>query len=337
MADLTEFAGLPVVEFPASGTSQERLERLREQGGDPRDPASTAWRLRTSAGMHTTSEDSYTDYFARFLAEVDTERLTALVIGEWAYSSDGALYEAAELLVEHADALPNLRSVFFGDITFEECELSWISQPDLAPLVAAFPRLESLTVKGADGTQGKLGLHVPSHTSLRSLTLRSGGLPGRVVREVASSGLPALEHLELWLGMEDYGGSTRPRDLAPVLSGEAFPRLRYLGVRNAERWAEWIPVLAEAPVVERLEVLDLSLGILTDPGAQELVDRAGAFRGLRALDLHYHFLSEEMEERVRAAFAGSGVELDLGDAQRDEEEWEAEEDEEPFYYTAASE
>jgi hypothetical protein len=127
MSDLTEFAGLPVVEFPASGTSQERLERLRDQGGDPHDPASTAWRLRTSAGMHTTSEDSYTDYFARFLAEVDAERL------------------------------------------------------------------------------------------------------------------------------------------------------------------------------------------------------------------HYHFLSEEMEERVRAAFAGSGVELDLGDAQRDEEEWEAEEDEEPFYYTAASE
>ncbi|WP_444962529.1 STM4015 family protein [Nocardiopsis sp. M1B1] len=336
MSDLTEFAGLPVVEFPARGTWEERLEQIRKWGADPRDPASTAWRLRTSEHLHTIPEDKGTDYFARFLSEVDPGQLTALVIGEWGYASDGGLYQAVDLLVEHADALPNLRSVFFGDITFDECELSWISQPDLAPLVAAFPRLEELTVKGADGMEGRLGLHVPSHASLRSLTLQSGGLPGRVVREVASSGLPALEHLELWLGMEEYGGSTSPQDLAPVLSGEAFPRLRYLGVRNAEKWAEWVPVLAEAPVVKHLEVLDLSLGILTDRGARGLVDRAEAFSGLRKLDLHHHFMSEEMVERVRAAFAGTGVELDL-DEGRDDEDEDYDEDEEPYYYTAASE
>ncbi|WDZ91856.1 STM4015 family protein [Nocardiopsis sp. HUAS JQ3] len=336
MSDLTEFASLPVVEFPARGTWEERLEQIRKGGADPRDPASTAWRLRTSEHLHTIPEDKGTDYFARFLSEVDPGQLTALVIGEWGYASDGGLYQAADLLVEHADALPNLRSVFFGDITFDECELSWISQPDLGPLVAAFPRLEELTVKGADGMEGRLGLHVSSHASLRSLTLRSGGLPGRVVREVASSGLPALEHLELWLGMEEYGGSASPQDLAPVLSGEAFPRLKYLGVRNAEKWAEWVPELAGAPVVKHLEVLDLSLGILTDQGARELVDRAEAFSGLRKLDLHHHFMSEEMVERVRAAFAGTGVELDL-DEGRDDEDEDYDEDEEPYYYTAASE
>ncbi|NKY99946.1 STM4015 family protein [Nocardiopsis alborubida] len=337
MSSLSEFAGLPVVEFPASGTREERLERIRERGGDPHDPASTAWRLRTSEDIRRIPEDKGPDYLARFLSEVDGERVRALVIGEWSYASDGGLYQAADLLVEHADALPNLRSLFFGDITFDECELSWISQPDLAPLVAAFPRLEELTVKGADGMEGRLGLHVPSHEALRSLTLQSGGLPGRVVREVASSGLPALEHLELWLGMEEYGGSTSPQDLAPVLSGEAFPRLKYLGVRNAEKWAEWVPVLAEAPVVRRLEVLDLSLGILTDQGAQELVDRAEAFSGLRKLDLHHHFMSEETVERVRAAFAGSGVELDLDVGMDAEDREEYDEDEEPYYYTAVSE
>ncbi|MFC9089866.1 STM4015 family protein [Nocardiopsis dassonvillei] len=336
MSDLTEFAGLPVVEFPSSGTWEERLERIRERGGDPRDPAATAWRLRTSEHLRRPPEDKGTDYLARFLSEVDSERVTALVIGEWGYASDGGLYQAANLLVEHADALPNLRSVFFGDITFDECELSWISQPDLAPLVAAFPRLEELTVKGADGMEGQLGLHVPSHEALRSLTLESGGLPARVVREVASSGLPALEHLELWLGVWDYGGDTYPQDLAPVLSGEAFPRLRYLGVRNAEGADGWIPALAEAPVVEHLEVLDLSLGIFTDRGGQVLVDQAAAFSGLRKLDLHHHFLGEEMVERVRAAFAGSGVEVDLSDRldpEQDEDEYE----DEPHYYTAASE
>ncbi|PDP85121.1 hypothetical protein CQJ94_24290 [Glycomyces fuscus] len=334
MPDLSEFAGLPVVEFPARGTEEERLEQIREQGGDPHAPASVAWRLRTSDGTMVIHEEGCGEHVARFLSMVDTEQVRALVIGAWGYPSDGGPDAFLEALIEHADKLPNLRSVFVGDIDFEESELSWISQSDLAPLVAAFPRLEELTVKGADGTEGRLGLHVPSHGCLRSLTLESGGLPGRVVREVASSGLPALEHLELWLGMEDYGGSTSPEDLAPVLSGEAFPRLRYLGVCNAEKWAEWVPVLAEAPVVKRLDVLDLSLGILTNEGAQELIDRAEAFFGLRKLDLHHHFLSEEMEERVRAAFAGSRVEVDLSDRlepEQDDDEYE------PYYYTAVSE
>ncbi|NKY99947.1 STM4015 family protein [Nocardiopsis alborubida] len=335
MPDLSEFAGLPVVEFPASGTEEERLERIRWQGGDPRDPASTAWRLRTSEHLRRTPGDEGPEYFARFLSTVDTERVSALVLGEWGYAADG-LDQAAALLAEHADALPNLRSVFVGDISFDECQLSWISQSDLAPLVAAFPRLEALAVKGADGVQGQLGLHVPSHDSLRSLTLETGGLPGRVVREVASSGLPALEHLELWLGVWDYGGDTYPQDLAPVLSGEAFPRLRYLGVRNAEGADGWIAALAEAPVVKHLEVFDLSLGIFTDRGGEVLVDRAEAFSGLRKLDLHHHFLSEEMEERVRAAFAGSGVEIDLSDRLEPDQD-EDEEEDELYYYTAVSE
>ncbi|MBB6120615.1 STM4015 family protein [Nocardiopsis algeriensis] len=316
MPHLTEFAGLPVIEFPFDRTDQEwrrRLQRVQEAGGDRSAPPSVAWRLRRGGDVGW-DEDS-AGYFARFLSEVGAEHVRALVVGDWFDSADEGLYEPVELLAENAGALPNLRFLFVGDIDFEECELSWIDQPDLAPLVAAFPRLEELSVKGAAGGLGggRLGLHVPSHTSLRSLTIESGGLPAEVTREVASSGLPALEHLELWLGVEDYRGDTSPADLAPVLSGEAFPRLRYLGVRNAEKLDEWIGVLADAPVIDRLEVLDLSLGILTDKGGQELVDRAAAFAGLRRLDLHHHYLSEETEERVRAVFAGLGVETDLSE------------------------
>ncbi|MFE3456606.1 STM4015 family protein [Nocardiopsis aegyptia] len=336
MDNLTEFAGLPVVDFPLEETAEEWRGRLRRVLGAEGDPAavpsaaSAAWRLRISGRteMNGTEQD---EAFARFLAEVG-DQVTALTLGTWV---DGSLHEPVALLVEHADALPNLRSVFVGDIHSHECELSWIAQPDLAPLVAAFPRLEELAVRGASSALGgELSLQVPSHEALRRLTIQSGGLPGSVAREVASSGLPALEHLELWLGVEDYGGSTWPQDLAPVLAGEAFPELRYLGVRNAESVDGWIPALAEAPVVKRVEVLDLSLGCLTDRGGRELVDRAGAFAGLRWLDLHHHYLSEEMEERVRAAFAGTGVEVDL--AERLEPDTEMD-DEDPMYYTAASE
>ncbi len=324
MPELTEFAGLSVVEFPAGGTEEERIERIRRQGGDPHAPASTAWRLRYDGEV-------YEEYVARFLSLVDTEQVRALVIGDWEAITGGP-EGFLQPLIENAGSLPNLRSVFVGDITGDECELSWITQGDMAPLLAAFPRLEERTTKGADGVDGPLHLHVPSHEALRLLTLQSGGLPGFVAREVVSSGLPALEHLELWLGMEDYGGDTTPADLGPVLSGEVFPRLRYLGVRNAQKLDGWIPALAAAPVVKRVEVLDLSLGCLTDKGAQVLLEHADAFAGLRRLDLHHHFLSEEMEERLYDEFDGLGVDVDLSDRQEPKEYAESR-----WYYTAAAE
>ncbi|MFD3686575.1 STM4015 family protein [Nocardiopsis sp. NPDC058631] len=331
MPDLEEFAGLPVVDFPAGGTAEKRLEQIRGRGGDPHAPASVAWRLKYNGEAHK-------EYVERFLSEVDPEQVRALVLGDWGCIEGVGPSAFLDPLIEHAGLLPNLRSVFVGDVETMECQLSWIPQGDMAPFLTAFPRLEELTVKGADGLGGKLALHVPSHESLRSLILESGGLPGRVVCEVVSSGLPALEHLELWLGVEAYGGDTFPQDLDPVLSGEVFPRLRSLGVCNSEKVDEWIPVLAEAPVVKRLEVLDLSLGILTDVGGQALLERVDAFSGLRKLDLYHHFLSEEMVERVRAAFTGVGVEVDLAERLEPEyDEFDDPEYGEPEYYTAVSE
>jgi hypothetical protein len=335
--NLSEFAGLPVVDFPLEEPSEEWRRRLRRAVGADGDPvaepsaASAAWRLRVG-GRTVMDHAELADAFTRFLAEIG-DQVTAITLGTWI---DGDVSTPVGLLAEHADALPNLRSLFVGDIHAHECELSWIGQTDLAPLVASFPRLEELAVRGASSAlgDGELGLHVPRHDALRSLTIQSGGLPGSVAREVASSGLPALEHLELWLGVGEYGGSTWPKDLEPVLSGEAFPALRYLGVRNAESVDGWIAALAEAPVLGRVEVLDLSLGCLTDRGGLELADRAAAFSRLRRLDLHHHYLGEETEERVRAAFAGTGVEIDLDERLEPDTEVD---DEDPMYYTAAME
>ncbi len=67
--------------------------------------------------------------------------------------------------------------------------------------------------------------------SLVALTIESGGLPAAVVREVASAHLPALEHLELWLGEENYGGDAtgtrqvRRRNL--LLCGRRRVTVRY--------------------------------------------------------------------------------------------------------------
>jgi hypothetical protein len=321
---ITEFAGLPVVEFVNLDTlAQEYPEPVQPHGlldAALKDPGSIAWRLRMEEPGGEQLED-LSAYLERFTREVDPAAIRALVIAhipieDYWFESE----EVRDRLVALAPRLPNLRSLFFGEVLQEESEVSWISHGDFASLFAAFPELTEFFVRGT----GDLRLRIGRHENLRRLTVQTGGLPGQVVRDVAASDLPALEHLELWLGVAGYGNDTTTEDLAPVLSGEAFPRLRSLGLRNAQNTGVWVRAVAEAPVVSRLHTLDLSLGTLGDEDAQVLLD-APALRGLTKLDLHHHYLSEEAAERVRAEFTAAGVEVDVSDPQEPEIDEDGEE------------
>jgi hypothetical protein len=62
--------------------------------------------------------------------------------------------------------------------------------------------------------------------------------------------------------------------------------------------------------------LDLSLGALSDVGAAALL--AGQpLTHLRKIDLHHHFLTEAMAQRVRDELEPAGVEVDLAEAEFD--------------------
>jgi hypothetical protein len=317
---LSEYGGLPVVEFPSRGNADHPSPGLPAALADP---ASVAWRLRIDMWL-TDSEEPFEDYFRRFLAEVDTSRVRALVIGAWDYAFEvRPPTEVRDLLVAHADRFPALRSLFFGDITDEELHISWIGQDDLSPLLTAFPHLTEFAARGGRN----LRLHVPEHSSLRSLTVETGGLATETAQGVVTSRLPELEHLELVLGMRTYGCRTDPDDLAAVLSGDAFPRLRSLGLRSSQETDVWVRALAESPLLPRLRSLDLSLGTLTDRGARILLGTP-AFHGLERLDLHHSYLSEGVREELRAACAASGTELDMSHPQELEDEFERGEDKE---------
>jgi hypothetical protein len=185
--------------------------------------------------------------------------------------------------------------LFIGDITYEENELSWIEQTDISPLFAAFPNLEWLGVRGGNG----LVLGAPRHEKLKGLVIETGGMPRAVFESVVRAQLPQLEHLELWLGDSNYGAEVGATDLKPLLNGDLFPNLKYLGLRNSEIQDEIAQALHGAPVLKKIRVLDLSLGVLTDKGAQALLDDA-AITKLEKLDLHHHFCSDEMMEKLKA-------------------------------------
>jgi hypothetical protein len=315
---LTTFAGLPVVDFEP-GEGGEPVEG-REGGGPADGPgqgdrAAVAWRV--AENDFDESEDQASPKFLAkleaFLAGPEASTATALVIGAWGY----AAMNPAPLneICAAASRLPALRHLFIGDMTYEECEVSWIKLGDVTPVLAAFPSLHTLRVRGGED----LEFHPVVHAELRELAFETGGLPTAIVEAVAESDLPRLRHLELWLGTDNYGGDVDADDLAPILSGARLPALTYLGLRDAEIADEVAAAVAGAPVVARLTTLDLSLGALSDVGATALLT-GQPLTHLRRLDLHHHFLSEAMMARLRDELTPAGVEVDLSDRQ-EEEEW----------------
>ncbi|MFI0795869.1 STM4015 family protein [Micromonospora rubida] len=288
---LSSFTGLPVLPFTPGMTL-------------PDDPSAVAWRLEVED--FEADPEEFAALVAALRDEVPADAVRALVIGEW-----GSAYERAlpvDLLVEAAEEWTSLRAVFLADLVSEQCEISWLTQGDITPLLAAYPSLEVLWVRGGN----ELHLDPVRHTGLRELVFQTGGLPGSVAAAVGGCDLPALERLELWLGRQDYGGDTTRLELADVLAGTRLPALRHLAVCNAEHADRIAETVAAASVVRQLEVLDLSKGILTDVGAEALL--AGQpLTHLRRLDLHHSFLSESTRKQVVAALPG--VEVDLSDPQ----------------------
>ncbi|MEU4163523.1 STM4015 family protein [Actinoplanes sp. NPDC026670] len=236
---------------------------------------------------------------------------TALIFGDWGETNSTPF--PVDILTGNADRLSGLRALFIADIESEQCEISWIQHGDITPVLTAFPNLRKLRVRGSDG----LALSPVRHENLRDLVLESGGLPAPVVQAVGESDLPALEHLELWLGVEEYGGGASVDDLARILSGRSLPALNRLGLCNAENADEIAAAVASAPVVARLTELDLSMGTLGDVGAEALM--AGQpLTHLKRLVLNHHFMSSEVAHRLVDDLPA--VAVDVEDPQ-DEEEW----------------
>jgi hypothetical protein len=293
---LTTFHGLPVFPFDFGEPSD------LEPGGVPEDIEAWAWRV----GCADYGGQDGEPIWSLFLDAVDTTRVRALTLGAWNSEVSGEGWdEYCEALVAAADRFPNLEALFIGDVSSEFTEVSWIEQSDPGPVLAAFPNLVEFGIRGT----ASLEMEPLVHDTLRELTIQTGGLPPQIVRAVGRSKLPALTGLDLYLGTEMYEGGAGPEDLADILSGAAFPALRHLGLRNAEDTDALAAVLAHAPVVAQLESLDLALGMLGDDGAAALL--AGQpLTHLRRLDLHHHWLSDEMIERLWQALPEVDVNVD---------------------------
>ncbi|REJ88080.1 MAG: hypothetical protein DWQ34_23435 [Planctomycetota bacterium] len=243
-----------------------------------------------------------------------SQQLTALIVGAWGGACEGNdAKEIVSQLAAAAPQLPSLRAIFFGEMTYEECEISWINQTDVSPLLRAFPRLETLRIRGGNG----LSFSRVQHAALRELAIETGGLSRSTLRELFLCEFPALEHLELLLGEPNYGFDGGVEDLQPLLSGRLYPQLKYLGLMNSEIANDIAAVVVNSPIVERLETLDLSMGNLDTEGVRSLHALAGQ-PNLKQLIISHHYASEQDLQALTKAVSCRVV---AEDRQEPEDEW----------------
>jgi len=242
-------------------------------------------------------EDESTPFDAIFKTFLESEApasSTGLVIGSWSLDGPEPSGKIVKQIADNKKLFPNLVAIFFGDITQEQNEISWIENGDMSPLLTAFPNLEMLRVRG--GTD--LALKKPAHKKLRALGIETGGLSKSFVASLCKSKFPELEHLEIWLGTQDYGGDCRVNDLQPILKGKLFPKLKYLGLRNSEIVDEICGVIVSSPIISQLETLDLSLGTMTDEGGKALLSLPTDAK-LKRLNLQHHFMSPKILKELK--------------------------------------
>jgi len=253
------------------------------------------------------------DLIEKLATGPDAASLSILTIGEWGQAYENSPDSFLETLNSHKDHFPQLTKLFIGDMSSEECEVSWINQTNLSSLLTAFPNLTSLTIKGSQ----ELSLQPLVHERLQELVIICGGLPTSVLEEIKEAKLPELRRLELFLGVEDYGFDGGLEDVLPLLEPALFPKLTYLGLKDSEIQDEIAAAIANAPIIDQLEVLDLSYGTLTDEGAEALL-ASDRIKSLKHLNLSYHYMSDEMVGRWKK----SGISVDVTDQQEtDEDDW----------------
>lgn len=295
---ISDFEGLPVQNF-----DRENL---------PDDLGGNCWRISIDWEAY---EDGvkFTEQFARLLKTPGARDLQALIVGCWEGGAEGESSEdVVEALVAARAQLPQLEHLFLGEMLQEECEVSWINQSDLSPFFLAFPKLVTLRVRGMEG----LSLGRPEHAHLRSLILEGGGMPAAILNELAAAQLPNLEHLELWLGDEGYGRGVTKESLQPILDGTLFPKLNYLGLRNDHDIDTTVTWLKDAKILDQLDVLDISLGTLSDTGAAALLD-IGRLGNVKKLDAFYNFMSAKAAEALQRGMPT--VEIDVSERQEPDE------------------
>lgn len=236
---------------------------------------------------------------ARFLREL------VIAAHQWGDQDNRRMSEA--LIYLSPSPAPPLRRLYladFDDTEIDNIDISRAPLGDLSGLGEIYPLLEDVALKG----RGDVELGQLSLPRARRFALRTSTMTRRTLGQILAAPWPMLEDLELWFGesTRHYGAECVVDDVLPLLELDGFPRLRALRLMNADFIDELCPRLLLSPRVRTLEVLDLSMGTLSDAGAGVLIEGRAALAHLKTLKITESCLGDA----ALAALYASGLPID---------------------------
>lgn len=290
-------------------TTQEILERKQKEFGPKSDEAFFGLSYED-----TEDGKSNQDLIDAILNYEKLSTLKHLTITMWEdpYEEEFC-QQIIDQLIANSERFSTLESLRMGDMTSEDCEISWIIQADYSKLWQALPNLKAITIQGGS----YLALGDIASDALESIKIITGGLPKSVLQSIAQAKTPNLNKLNLYLGVEDYGFNGNIADIKALIEQSDFPKLEYLGLCNSELQDDIAKLLVTCKYAATIKTLDLSKGTLSDKGAQTILDHASNLKNLQFLDLSYHYLSEEMQKKLQQL----PFSVDVSDPQEEEDDY----------------
>jgi hypothetical protein len=201
-----------------------------------------------------------------------------------------------ETLCDASNNLPNLKALYIGDIEEHEYRKSKLQVFDVRPILEAFPKLQVLQVRGRFD-EFTLECQYLQHDYLKTLIIETADLGYQNMEQICNLSLPALEYFQLWLGRRFWCTSRLLEVLTQVPSFKSFPNLSYLGLRSSEDANLIAEYITKSSLINQLTGLDLSMGTLTDYGA-ELLLNCPAVNQLYMLDVSRNQLSDTMIQKL---------------------------------------
>jgi hypothetical protein len=167
---------------------------------------------------------------------------------------------------------------------------------DPTPLLKSLPNLEILHIQG-NFSYSYLKHRGFKHNNLTCLVIDSTESP-QEVESLFPIDMPNLEYFEIWLdGLYDVFEIISA--MQPILSKNATPRLKYLGLCNSTCADELIQLLFKFTFVEQLAVLDLRMGTISDCSVEHLWKFAMISSNLKLLNVSHNCLSPLAIEKLK--------------------------------------
>lgn len=230
-------------------------------------------------------DEKVTDFFAKLTKYPYVNQIQALICkisrkNNRRYTC--AAKEYIDALVTFKDKLINLQALFIGDEENSEYKGTSVHLEDLSPILKAYPNLQILQVRvDTDYFVNHVLNQKIQNENLKTLIIESGRHTEELWLDVLEA--KSLEYLELW-------NRRRTSENFFEKIAQKFPKLEYLGLRSYENTDRLVELIVNSPLIEQLQVLDLSYGSLTKEGVS-ILKQSPAIKRLHTLNISMNYIA----------------------------------------------